>query len=57
MKVYVGCLGWNYKDWRENFYPEELPQKNWLSFYAEQFNSVEINTTFYRLPKDEHLKT
>ncbi len=53
MKVYIGCSGWNYRDWRGKFYPEKLAQKNWLQFYSEEFNTVEINSTFYRFPKDE----
>jgi uncharacterized protein YecE (DUF72 family) len=49
--VRIGCSGWNYRDWRRGvFYPPELPAKDWLSFYAEQFDTVELNTTFYRLP-------
>lgn len=56
MEVYIGCSGWNYKDWRGKFYPEKLAQKNWLPFYAKAFNTVEVNNTFYRLPKDSTLE-
>ena len=49
--VHVGCSGWVYPHWRELFYPKEVPQRAWLSFYAESFDTVEINNTFYRLPK------
>lgn len=56
MKVHIGCSGWNYKDWRGKFYPEKLAAKNWLKFYSEQFNSVEVNSTFYRFPKDEYIE-
>jgi uncharacterized protein YecE (DUF72 family) len=50
-RVRIGCSGWNYKDWREVFYPKGLPAKSWLEHYAEAFDTVEINNTFYRLPK------
>ncbi len=53
MERYIGCSGWNFKDWKERFYPEGLPQKEWLSYYAEVFGSVEVNATFYRLPKED----
>jgi uncharacterized protein YecE (DUF72 family) len=46
----VGCSGWVYKDWRGVVYPAGLPQRDWFAYYAEQFNTVEINNTFYRLP-------
>jgi uncharacterized protein YecE (DUF72 family) len=48
--VYVGTSGWNYRDWRGSFFPDALPAKRWLPFYATRFDSVEINYTFYRLP-------
>ncbi len=48
--VHVGCSGWVYPHWRELFYPKGVPQREWLSYYASQFDTVEINNTFYRLP-------
>jgi uncharacterized protein YecE (DUF72 family) len=51
--AYVGTSGWNYRDWRGSFFPDELPVKRWLPFYATRFDSVEINYTFYRLPSKE----
>ena len=48
--VRIGCSGWNYKDWRESFYPQGLPPGRWLERYAQAFDTVEINNTFYRLP-------
>ncbi|MEX2194168.1 MAG: DUF72 domain-containing protein [Thermoleophilaceae bacterium] len=48
--VRVGCSGWNYADWREAFYPKGLPPSRWLERYAEVFHTVEVNSTFYRLP-------
>jgi len=49
----IGCSGWQYKHWRGEFYPAPLPQSRWLAHYAERFNTVEINNTFYRLPEAE----
>jgi uncharacterized protein YecE (DUF72 family) len=48
--VRVGCSGWNYRTWRDTFYPERLPARRWLEHYASVFDTVEVNTTFYRLP-------
>ena len=48
--VHVGCSGWVYPHWRERLYPKGLPQRQWLAYYAEHFDTVEINNTFYRLP-------
>jgi uncharacterized protein YecE (DUF72 family) len=47
--VRVGCSGWNYDAWRGRLYPEGLPKSRWLSRYAECFDTVEVNSTFYRL--------
>jgi uncharacterized protein YecE (DUF72 family) len=49
--VHIGCSGWVYPHWRERFYPKDVPQRSWLDYYAEHFDTVEINNTFYRLPK------
>ena len=46
----IGCSGWNYKHWREVVYPKGLPPARWLQHYATLFDTVEVNTTFYRLP-------
>jgi uncharacterized protein YecE (DUF72 family) len=46
----IGCSGWNYKTWRATFYPKGLSPDHWLEFYASCFDTVEINSTFYRLP-------
>jgi uncharacterized protein YecE (DUF72 family) len=51
--IRIGCSGWNYRHWRGAFYPEKLPVKAWFGFYAEQFDTVEINNSFYRLPTPE----
>ena len=52
----VGTSGFSYKEWKPAFYPQDLPQKKMLSFYAERFRAVEINNTFYRMPKPEILE-
>jgi uncharacterized protein YecE (DUF72 family) len=46
----IGCSGWNYRHWREVFYPRGLPAARWLEHYATVFDTVEVNATFYRLP-------
>jgi len=46
----VGTSGWHYRDWRAVFYPEKLPARRWLEYYAGRFGTVELNNTFYRLP-------
>jgi len=51
MNLYVGTSGYSYKEWKGTFYPEDLPDKQMLRFYGERFRSVEINNTFYRMPK------
>ena len=51
--VRIGCSGWIYRHWRGRFYPEKLAVKKWFAFYAEHFDTVEINNSFYRLPKAE----
>lgn len=51
MNLYVGTSGYSYKEWKGTFYPEDLPEKQMLRFYGERFRAVEINNTFYRMPK------
>lgn len=51
--VHIGCSGWNYKEWRGLVYPDGLAQSRWLEHYATLFDTVEVNATFYRLPKRE----
>jgi uncharacterized protein YecE (DUF72 family) len=48
--VRIGCSGWNYGHWRERVYAKGLPPRRWLEYYATLFDTVEVNTTFYRLP-------
>jgi uncharacterized protein YecE (DUF72 family) len=53
MKLYVGTSGFSYKEWKGNFYPEDLGGDAMLGYYASKLPSVEINNTFYRLPRPE----
>ena len=46
----VGCSGWSYNDWRGVVYPQELRTNQWFDHYTTMFDTVELNTTFYRLP-------
>lgn len=48
--VYIGTSGWSYNHWRGAFYPPELPQTQWLTYYTTHFQTVEINNSFYQLP-------
>ena len=50
MRLWPGTSGFSYKEWKGSFYPEDLPDSNMLSYYAERFPAVEINNTFYRMP-------
>ena len=49
-KWYIGCSGFHYKEWKEVFYPRGLVQRKWFDYYAEHFNTLELNVTFYRFP-------
>lgn len=52
-RVYIGTSGYNYSHWAGGvFYPERLPQRKWLEYYSQFFDTVELNVTFYRLPKE-----
>lgn len=51
--VRIGTSGWHYAHWKGCFYPRDIPASEWLAYYARQFHSAEINSSFYRLP-DEH---
>src|SRR5207245_1515137 len=50
--IYVGTSGWQYASWRGRFYPKGVPQRAWLGHYATQFPVVEVNNSFYMLPKE-----
>jgi uncharacterized protein YecE (DUF72 family) len=52
--VRIGCSGWNYDHWRNGvFYPPRCPPGKWLDYYARHFDTVEVNATFYRLPRPD----
>lgn len=53
MKIYIGTSGWSYYHWREVFYPEDLKSEEMLAFYSKYFETVEINSSFYHLPKEK----
>lgn len=56
MDLYVGTSGYSYKEWKGSFYPEKLAAKKMLEYYGERLSAVEINNTFYRLPKTSVLE-
>jgi uncharacterized protein YecE (DUF72 family) len=51
--IRIGTSGWHYEDWAGRFYPSGLPKSKWLEYYSKHFNTVEINNTFYHLPKEQ----
>jgi uncharacterized protein YecE (DUF72 family) len=51
--IRVGCSGWHYRDWAGRLYPRDLPTGKWLPAYAQHFDTVELNNSFYRLPEAE----
>jgi uncharacterized protein YecE (DUF72 family) len=55
MKIYVGTSGFAHKEWAGKFYPEKIPPKNMLRFYSDRLNTVEINNTFYHMPRENVL--
>jgi len=55
MSIWVGTSGYNYPEWKGNFYPETLSSAKMLPYYAERFSTVEINYTFYRTPNEKIL--
>jgi len=55
-RIHIGTAGWHYQHWKGPFYPAEMPSEDFLGFYLNRFHCVEINHSFYRLPKPETLK-
>jgi len=55
--IRIGTSGWAYRDWRGRFYPQDLAPRGWLAYYATLFDTVELNATTYRLPKQEQVRT
>lgn len=50
-RFYIGTSGWSYDHWKGLFYPDDLPKSKWFEYYAQQFSTVEVNATFYRIFK------
>lgn len=55
-ELYIGTSGFSYKEWKPDFYPADLSDKQFLQFYATQFNAVEIDSTFYRMPSEKTIQ-
>jgi uncharacterized protein YecE (DUF72 family) len=55
-KIHIGTSGWHYNHWKERFYPAGLAKNKWFEYYARHFETVELNNTFYQLPKEETLQ-
>jgi uncharacterized protein YecE (DUF72 family) len=56
MRNFIGTSGFSYAHWKGVFYPEGLAQRKWLEFYSQTFNTVELNSTFYHLPKESTIE-
>jgi uncharacterized protein YecE (DUF72 family) len=54
--IHIGTSGWNYEHWKRVFYPPDISSNDWLKFYADTFDTVEINNTFYKLPSKDTIK-
>jgi len=50
--IRIGTSGWTYAHWKGIFYPDDRPRTKWLEYYAQEFDTVELNASFYRLPKE-----
>lgn len=53
---HIGCSGFHYRDWKEIFYPPDIPQKKWFEYYSSRFDTLELNVTFYRFPQLKFLQ-
>lgn len=56
MEWKIGCSGYHYPEWRGNFYPEGIAQRNWFDYYSSHFNTLEMNMTYYKFPRLETLR-
>jgi uncharacterized protein YecE (DUF72 family) len=54
---HIGCSGFSFRDWKGVFYPPELPPRKWFAYYCSQFNTLELNVTFYRMPTLKSFET
>lgn len=52
-RLFIGCSGFSYRHWRGTFYPDDITQKEWFTYYSSHFSTVELNVTFYRTPNAE----
>jgi len=57
MTLYVGTSGYSYKEWKGSFYPDKISPKEMLGYYAARLHAVELNNTFYRMPKPEMIES
>jgi uncharacterized protein YecE (DUF72 family) len=57
MRFHIGCSGWSYKHWRNDFYPRGLPASRWFEHYSDVFDTVELNASFYRLPSESAVRS
>jgi len=55
-RINIGTSGWHYNHWRQCFYPAGLAKNKWFEYYAQHFETVELNNTFYQLPKEQSLQ-
>ena len=55
-KIRIGACAWSFQEWRESFYPPDLPESEWLEFYARYFRTVEIDSTFYSAPSENAVR-
>jgi uncharacterized protein YecE (DUF72 family) len=51
--VRIGTSGWEYRHWAGDFYPKGIPRERWLEHYVAEFDTVELNNSFYRLPSGD----
>jgi uncharacterized protein YecE (DUF72 family) len=56
MRILAGTSGWQYKEWKGSFYPDSMSTDGMLAYYADRFDAVEVNNTFYRMPKESVLR-
>jgi len=56
IKWHIGCSGFHYRDWKEVFYPLDIPQRKWFEYYSSRFDTLELNVTFYRFPQLKFLQ-
>ena len=55
MQTFIGTSGWSYQEWKGSFYPSQMPAGKMLAYYAERFDAVEVNNSFYRIPSERVL--